>query len=94
MNVFRVSLLLSLALLAPVATQAAKRSASAPGAAHPPVSAAAAEAFCDAWTSAPGDGYRFGIINFANPDMVGHTGDIPAAITAIENGPSQAPSSA
>jgi 2,3-bisphosphoglycerate-independent phosphoglycerate mutase len=26
----------------------------------------------------------FGIINFANPDMVGHTGVIPAAVTAIE----------
>jgi 2,3-bisphosphoglycerate-independent phosphoglycerate mutase len=26
----------------------------------------------------------FGIINFANPDMVGHTGVIPAAITAVE----------
>ena len=31
-----------------------------------------------------GDGYRFGIINFANPDMVGHTGDIPAATRRIE----------
>ena len=29
-------------------------------------------------------GYRFGIINFANPDMVGHTGDIDAAVTAVE----------
>ena len=27
---------------------------------------------------------RFGIINFANADMVGHTGVIPAAVTAIE----------
>jgi 2,3-bisphosphoglycerate-independent phosphoglycerate mutase len=27
---------------------------------------------------------RFAIINFANPDMVGHTGSIPAAIEAIE----------
>lgn len=27
---------------------------------------------------------RFGIINFANPDMVGHTGVIPAAVEAIE----------
>jgi 2,3-bisphosphoglycerate-independent phosphoglycerate mutase len=31
-----------------------------------------------------GDGYRFGIINFANPDMVGHTGSIPAAVSAVE----------
>jgi 2,3-bisphosphoglycerate-independent phosphoglycerate mutase len=30
------------------------------------------------------NGYRFGIINFANPDMVGHTGSLPAATTAVE----------
>jgi len=42
---------------------------------------AAATAFVDHWTD--GD-YGFGIINFANPDMVGHTGSIPAAIKAIE----------
>jgi 2,3-bisphosphoglycerate-independent phosphoglycerate mutase len=41
---------------------------------------AAAAAFCGHWS---GD-YRFGIINFANPDMVGHTGVIPAAVEAIE----------
>jgi 2,3-bisphosphoglycerate-independent phosphoglycerate mutase len=29
-------------------------------------------------------GYRFAIVNFANPDMVGHTGVIPAAVTAVE----------
>jgi 2,3-bisphosphoglycerate-independent phosphoglycerate mutase len=29
-------------------------------------------------------GFRFGIINFANADMVGHTGVIPAAVTAVE----------
>jgi 2,3-bisphosphoglycerate-independent phosphoglycerate mutase len=29
-------------------------------------------------------GYRFGVVNFANPDMVGHTGSIPAAIAAVE----------
>ncbi|MFV2039140.1 MAG: 2,3-bisphosphoglycerate-independent phosphoglycerate mutase, partial [Acidimicrobiales bacterium] len=28
--------------------------------------------------------YRFGRINFANGDMVGHTGDLPAAIAAME----------
>ena len=33
-----------------------------------------------------GDGYRFGIVNFANPDMVGHTGSIPAAIAACRGG--------
>jgi 2,3-bisphosphoglycerate-independent phosphoglycerate mutase len=28
--------------------------------------------------------YRFAIVNFANPDMVGHTGVIPAVVTAVE----------
>ncbi len=41
----------------------------------------AAAAFIDAWRSDPP---RFGIINFANADMVGHTGVIPAAVKAIE----------
>ena len=31
-----------------------------------------------------GDGYRFAVLNFANPDMVGHTGSIPAATAAVE----------
>jgi len=31
-----------------------------------------------------GDGYRFAIVNFANPDMVGHTGSIPAVRVAVE----------
>jgi 2,3-bisphosphoglycerate-independent phosphoglycerate mutase len=31
-----------------------------------------------------GDGYAYCVINFANPDMVGHTGSIPAVITAVE----------
>ena len=31
-----------------------------------------------------GQGYRFAIVNFANPDMVGHTGSIPAARAAVE----------
>ena len=43
--------------------------------------AAAAEQFASHWRA---DGYRFGIINFANPDMVGHTGVIPAAVAAVE----------
>ncbi len=43
--------------------------------------AAAAGAFVELWRS--GD-YRFGILNFANPDMVGHTGVIGAAVAAIE----------
>jgi 2,3-bisphosphoglycerate-independent phosphoglycerate mutase len=32
---------------------------------------------------ATGD-YRFAVVNFANPDMVGHTGSIPAVTTAVE----------
>jgi 2,3-bisphosphoglycerate-independent phosphoglycerate mutase len=31
-----------------------------------------------------GNGYAFAVINFANPDMVGHTGVIPAVIEAVE----------
>jgi 2,3-bisphosphoglycerate-independent phosphoglycerate mutase len=30
------------------------------------------------------DGYRFVIVNYANPDMVGHTGVIPAVVEAVE----------
>ncbi len=31
-----------------------------------------------------GNGYRFAVVNFANPDMVGHTGFIPAVVRAVE----------
>jgi 2,3-bisphosphoglycerate-independent phosphoglycerate mutase len=41
----------------------------------------AAEAFVRAWRE---DSPTFGIINFANPDMVGHTGVIEAAVKAVE----------
>ena len=41
----------------------------------------AADAFVAGWREGSP---RFGIINFANPDMVGHTGSIPAAIKACE----------
>jgi 2,3-bisphosphoglycerate-independent phosphoglycerate mutase len=41
----------------------------------------ATAAFVDAWRA---DEPTFGIINFANADMVGHTGVIAAAVTAIE----------
>jgi 2,3-bisphosphoglycerate-independent phosphoglycerate mutase len=41
----------------------------------------AAEAFVGQWRD--GD-FSFGIINFANPDMVGHTGVIDAAVKAVE----------
>jgi 2,3-bisphosphoglycerate-independent phosphoglycerate mutase len=36
--------------------------------------------FCDE----VGDGYRFAVVNFANPDMVGHSGVIPAVVAAVE----------
>ena len=42
---------------------------------------AATDAFVETWE---GGDFGFGIINFANPDMVGHTGVIEAAVTAIE----------
>jgi 2,3-bisphosphoglycerate-independent phosphoglycerate mutase len=39
-----------------------------------------ADRFCDE----VGNGYGFALVNFANPDMVGHTGVIPAVIEAVE----------
>jgi 2,3-bisphosphoglycerate-independent phosphoglycerate mutase len=42
---------------------------------------AATDAFVEGWR---GGDYGFGIVNFANPDMVGHTGVIPAAVRAVE----------
>jgi 2,3-bisphosphoglycerate-independent phosphoglycerate mutase len=49
---------------------------------HKPEMSAAdvTDRFCDEI----GDGYGFAIINFANPDMVGHTGVIPAVVRAVE----------
>ena len=48
----------------------------------PEMSAAeAGDRFCEA--IAEGD-YGFAVINFANPDMVGHTGVIPAVVKAVE----------
>ncbi len=41
----------------------------------------AAAKFIAAWHE---ESPAFGVLNFANPDMVGHTGVIPAAVTAIE----------
>jgi 2,3-bisphosphoglycerate-independent phosphoglycerate mutase len=41
----------------------------------------ATDAFVERWSR--GD-YAFGIINYANPDMVGHTGVIEAAVKAVE----------
>ena len=36
--------------------------------------------FCDE----VGKGYAFAVVNFANPDMVGHSGVIPAVVAAVE----------
>jgi 2,3-bisphosphoglycerate-independent phosphoglycerate mutase len=41
----------------------------------------ATRAFVSAWK---GERPRFAIVNFANPDMVGHSGVIPATVRAIE----------
>ncbi len=57
---------------------------------HKPAMSApeAAQAFVRAWegdgAEGSASGYQFGIINFANADMVGHTGVIPAAVEAVE----------
>jgi 2,3-bisphosphoglycerate-independent phosphoglycerate mutase len=40
-----------------------------------------AERFCKELED---DGYGFAIVNFANPDMVGHSGVIPAVVEAVE----------
>jgi 2,3-bisphosphoglycerate-independent phosphoglycerate mutase len=42
---------------------------------------AATDVFVERWSERD---FGFGIINFANPDMVGHTGVIEAAVKAIE----------
>jgi len=39
-----------------------------------------AERFC----AEVGNGYAFAVVNFANPDMVGHSGVIPAVVRAVE----------
>ena len=41
-----------------------------------------AKRFCEAIDTGK---YSFAVVNFANADMVGHTGSIPAAIKAVEN---------
>jgi 2,3-bisphosphoglycerate-independent phosphoglycerate mutase len=43
-----------------------------------------AEGVADRVVDEVGDGYAFCVVNFANPDMVGHTGSIPAVIEAVE----------
>ena len=43
-----------------------------------------AEELASEFESRIGDGYAFAVVNFANPDMVGHTGVIPAVVRAVE----------
>jgi 2,3-bisphosphoglycerate-independent phosphoglycerate mutase len=45
-----------------------------------------AREFAARWRGAAAEDrpFRFGVLNFANPDMVGHTGSIPAATRAVE----------
>jgi 2,3-bisphosphoglycerate-independent phosphoglycerate mutase len=45
---------------------------------------AVTDRFLAAWNGHPEGGFQFAVINFANPDMVGHTGVIPAAVCAVE----------
>src|SRR6202167_575055 len=44
----------------------------------------AADLFVRAWREDGAGGFQFGVINFANADMVGHTGVIGAAVRAAE----------
>jgi 2,3-bisphosphoglycerate-independent phosphoglycerate mutase len=43
-----------------------------------------ANELADRFVEEIGNGYAFAVINFANPDMVGHTGVIPAVVEAVE----------
>jgi 2,3-bisphosphoglycerate-independent phosphoglycerate mutase len=43
-----------------------------------------ADELADRFVEEIGEGYAFAVINFANPDMVGHTGVIPAVVKAVE----------
>ena len=38
----------------------------------------------DRFCAEVGQGYAFAVVNFANPDMVGHTGSIPAVVKAVQ----------
>ena len=46
--------------------------------------AMSAHELADRFVEEIGKGYAFAVINFANPDMVGHTGVIPAVVEAVE----------
>ena len=43
-----------------------------------------AKAVCDGVLKAMNEGYDFIVVNFANGDMVGHTGDFDSAVKAVE----------
>jgi 2,3-bisphosphoglycerate-independent phosphoglycerate mutase len=43
-----------------------------------------ADELADRFVAEIAGGYAFAVINFANPDMVGHTGVIPAVVKAVE----------
>jgi 2,3-bisphosphoglycerate-independent phosphoglycerate mutase len=43
-----------------------------------------ARELADRFCAEVGNSYAFAIVNFANPDMVGHTGSIPAVVKAVE----------
>jgi 2,3-bisphosphoglycerate-independent phosphoglycerate mutase len=47
---------------------------------------AAADLFVESWAA---NDHKFGVINFANPDMVGHSGVIPAVVKAVEEADTQ-----
>jgi 2,3-bisphosphoglycerate-independent phosphoglycerate mutase len=44
----------------------------------------AAREVTDKFCAELAEGYGFAVVNFANPDMVGHTGSIPAVVEAVE----------
>jgi 2,3-bisphosphoglycerate-independent phosphoglycerate mutase len=43
-----------------------------------------ADELADRFVEAIAGDYAFAVVNFANPDMVGHTGVIPAVVDAVE----------
>jgi 2,3-bisphosphoglycerate-independent phosphoglycerate mutase len=44
----------------------------------------AARELCERFRAEIGSGYGFAVLNYANPDMVGHTGSIQAVVRAVE----------
>jgi 2,3-bisphosphoglycerate-independent phosphoglycerate mutase len=43
-----------------------------------------ADGVAEQFSAEIGNGYQFAVVNFANPDMVGHSGVIPAVVRAVE----------